>query len=43
MALNVLGADGTLFDVHAMAERNKDAIAPKWQQLSRKQRAKQSA
>ena len=31
MALYVFDAYGTLFDVHAAAERQKDAIGPKWQ------------
>ena len=33
-------AYGTLFDVHAAAERHKDAIGGKWQQLSQVWRAK---
>jgi 2-haloacid dehalogenase len=40
MALYVFDAYGTLFDVHAAAERQKDAIGPKWQQLSQIWRAK---
>jgi len=40
MALYVFDAYGTLFDVHAAAERHKDAIGPKWQQLSQTWRAK---
>ena len=40
MALYVFDAYGTLFDVHAAAERQKDAIGPKWQQLSQTWRAK---
>jgi 2-haloacid dehalogenase len=40
MALYVFDAYGTLFDVHAAAERYKDAIGPKWQQLSQTWRAK---
>jgi len=30
----VFDAYGTLFDVHAAAERHKEAIGGKWQQLS---------
>ena len=40
MALYVFDAYGTLFDVHAAADRHKDAIGPKWQQLSQVWRAK---
>jgi len=40
MSLYVFDAYGTLFDVHAAAERQKDAIGPKWQQLSQTWRAK---
>ena len=40
MALYVFDAYGTLFDVHAAAERQKEAIGPKWQQLSQTWRAK---
>jgi 2-haloacid dehalogenase len=40
MPLYVFDAYGTLFDVHAAAERQKDAIGPKWQQLSQTWRAK---
>lgn len=40
MALYVFDAYGTLFDVHAAAEREKDAIGPKWQELSRTWRTK---
>lgn len=40
MGLYVFDAYGTLFDVHAAAERNKDAIGPKWQQLSQIWRTK---
>jgi 2-haloacid dehalogenase len=40
MALYVFDAYGTLFDVHAAADRHKDAIGPKWQQLSQTWRAK---
>ena len=40
MALYVFDAYGTLFDVHAAAEQHKDAIGPKWQQLSQTWRAK---
>ena len=40
MALYVFDAYGTLFDVHAAAEREKDAIGPAWQDLSRIWRTK---
>jgi 2-haloacid dehalogenase len=40
MALYVFDAYGTLFDVHAAAEREKDAIGPSWQDLSRTWRTK---
>lgn len=40
MALYVFDAYGTLFDVHAAAERQKDAIGPKWLELSRTWRTK---
>jgi 2-haloacid dehalogenase len=40
MALYVFDAYGTLFDVHAAAEKHKDAIGPKWQALSQTWRAK---
>ena len=40
MALYVFDAYGTLFDVHAAAERQKDAIGPAWQDLSRIWRTK---
>ena len=40
MPLYVFDAYGTLFDVHAAADRHKDAIGPKWQQLSQVWRAK---
>ena len=40
MALYVFDAYGTLFDVHAAAEREKDAIGPAWQDLSRTWRTK---
>ena len=40
MALYVFDAYGTLFDVHAAAEQHKDAIGPRWQQLSQAWRAK---
>jgi 2-haloacid dehalogenase len=40
MALYVFDAYGTLFDVHAAAERQKDAIGPKWRELSILWRAK---
>jgi 2-haloacid dehalogenase len=40
MALYVFDAYGTLFDVHAAAERQKDAIGPKWRELSIIWRAK---
>ncbi len=33
-------AYGTLFDLHAAAERHRDAIGPKWQQLSQAWRTK---
>jgi 2-haloacid dehalogenase len=36
----VFDAYGTLFNVHAAAERYKDAIGPAWQQLSQTWRAK---
>ena len=36
----VFDAYGTLFDVHAAAERHKQAIGPKWQQLSQTWRTK---
>ena len=36
----VFDAYGTLFDVHAAAERHKEAIGPKWQQLSQIWRTK---
>jgi 2-haloacid dehalogenase len=36
----VFDAYGTLFNLHAAAERHKDAIGPKWQQLSQTWRAK---
>jgi 2-haloacid dehalogenase len=36
----VFDAYGTLFNVHAAAERHKDAIGPKWQQLSQTWRIK---
>ncbi|HJU31871.1 MAG TPA: haloacid dehalogenase type II [Hyphomicrobiaceae bacterium] len=36
----VFDAYGTLFDLHAAAERYKDAIGPKWQQLSQTWRSK---
>jgi 2-haloacid dehalogenase len=36
----VFDAYGTLFDVHAAAERHRGAIGPKWQQLSRTWRTK---
>lgn len=36
----VFDAYGTLFNVHAAAERHKDAIGPKWQQLSQTWRTK---
>lgn len=34
MTLYVFDAYGTLFDVHAAAERQKDSIGPKWKELS---------
>jgi 2-haloacid dehalogenase len=40
MALYVFDAYGTLFDVHSAAERQKDAIGPKWKELSLIWRAK---
>jgi 2-haloacid dehalogenase len=40
MGLYVFDAYGTLFDVHAAAERYKEAIGPRWQQLSQTWRAK---
>lgn len=40
MGLYVFDAYGTLFDVHAAAERHKDAVGSKWQQLSQTWRAK---
>ncbi len=40
MGLYVFDAYGTLFDVHAAAEREKDAIGPRWQQLSQTWRVK---
>jgi 2-haloacid dehalogenase len=40
MTLYVFDAYGTLFDVHAAAERQKDAIGPKWKELSQIWRAK---
>lgn len=40
MGLYVFDAYGTLFDVHAAAERHKDTIGPRWQQLSQIWRAK---
>jgi 2-haloacid dehalogenase len=40
MALYVFDAYGTLFDVHAAAERQKDSIGPKWKELSQVWRAK---
>lgn len=40
MALYVFDAYGTLFDVHAAAEREKDSIGPSWQELSRTWRTK---
>jgi 2-haloacid dehalogenase len=36
----VFDAYGTLFDLHAAAERHRDAIGPKWQQLSQAWRTK---
>lgn len=38
--LYVFDAYGTLFDVHAAAERHRDAIGPQWQQLSQTWRTK---
>lgn len=40
MGLYVFDAYGTLFDVHAAAERHKEAIGPRWQQLSQTWRSK---
>ncbi len=40
MGRYVFDAYGTLFDVHAAAEREKDAIGPVWQELSRAWRTK---
>jgi 2-haloacid dehalogenase len=40
MPLYVFDAYGTLFDVHAAAERQKDSIGPKWKELSLIWRAK---
>jgi 2-haloacid dehalogenase len=40
MAFYVFDAYGTLFNVHAAAERQKDAIGPKWRELSILWRAK---
>jgi 2-haloacid dehalogenase len=40
MPLYVFDAYGTLFDVHAAAERQKDSIGPKWKELSIIWRAK---
>jgi 2-haloacid dehalogenase len=40
MGLYVFDAYGTLFDVHAAAERHKGAIGASWQQLSQTWRAK---
>jgi 2-haloacid dehalogenase len=40
MTLYVFDAYGTLFDVHAAAERQKDSIGPKWKELSLLWRAK---
>lgn len=40
MALYVFDAYGTLFNVHAAAEQQKDAIGPRWQQLSQTWRTK---
>jgi len=40
MALYVFDAYGTLFDVHAAAEREKDAIGATWLELSRTWRTK---
>src|SRR5437763_7751858 len=36
----VFDAYGTLFNLHAAAERHKGAIGPKWQQLSQTWRTK---
>ncbi|HEX5957999.1 MAG TPA: haloacid dehalogenase type II [Hyphomicrobiaceae bacterium] len=40
MPLYVFDAYGTLFDVHAAAERQKDSIGPKWKELSQIWRTK---
>jgi 2-haloacid dehalogenase len=40
MSLYVFDAYGTLFDVHAAAERQQEAIGPKWRELSQIWRAK---
>src|ERR1700733_4239671 len=40
MKLYVFDAYGTLFDLHAAAERHRDAIGPQWQQLSQTWRTK---
>ncbi|MFZ1102884.1 MAG: haloacid dehalogenase type II [Hyphomicrobiaceae bacterium] len=40
MTLYVFDAYGTLFDVHAATERQKDSIGPKWKELSQLWRAK---
>jgi len=40
MTVYVFDAYGTLFDVHSAAERQKDAIGPKWRELSILWRAK---
>ena len=40
MAIYVFDAYGTLFDVHSAAERQKEAIGPKWRELSIIWRAK---
>jgi 2-haloacid dehalogenase len=40
MPLYVFDAYGTLFDVHAAAERQRDSIGPKWKELSIIWRAK---
>ena len=40
MTLYVFDAYGTLFDVHAAAERQKDSIGPKWKELSQIWRTK---
>src|SRR5262245_490220 len=40
MAIYVFDAYGTLFDVHAATERQKEAIGPKWRELSILWRAK---